>query len=214
MDLSKLFSSLSSLFLKVEDKRSDVPKLPPINQDFMFDGKSGKQYTNPRYNLDSFKRRLSRIDMVIVHCTAAGSQGWEVPTAEINYAIHPNHISSKGCATASYHFYLSQKGNIWQLVSMNYYTWNCSGQNPNSVAICINHDGFKESQITKEMYSSLVDTICYVFDFLDWSYDEYGVREHLHFHRDFANKACPGKLNYEELVKNVSVRLKNWGDSL
>lgn len=214
MELRKFLSVFFNLFSKLKDKQNFKPALPLINQDYMFDGVNGKKYTNPRYNLNNFKRDLFKIDMVVIHCTAAGSQGWEVPTAEINYAIHPNHISKKGCATASYHFYINQKGNIWQLVSMNYYTWHCSGQNTNSVAVCINHDGFKQSQITKEMYSGLVDTICYVFDYLNWSYDEYGVRDHLHFHRDFANKACPGKLVYDDLVMNVSNRLKQWGDNL
>lgn len=213
MNLSELFTNLAGLFTTVKDKVTEI-KIPEINQDYMFDGTEGKQFTNPRYNLNSFKRSLSKIDMAIIHCTASGGKGWEVPTAEINYAIHPNHISSKGCATASYHFYLNQAGNIWQLVSMNYYTWNCSGQNPNSIAICINHDGTTQSQITKEMYNSLIDTICYVFDFMDWSYDLWGVKDHLHFHRDFANKLCPGKLDYEKLASDVSLRLKDWGNNL
>jgi hypothetical protein len=202
----------------MEEAKYDYAKkgirMPEINQDYMVDGTAGSEYINHKYNLENFRRKLYKIDMIIVHCTASGGQGWESPEAEIRYATNPNHISKRGCATASYHFYVNQKGKIWQLVSMNYYTWNCSGQNPNSIAICINHDGFKQSQITNELYNSLVDTICYVADFMDWSYDEYGVRDWLHFHRDFANKACPGMLNYDELVKSVSERLKVWGDNV
>jgi hypothetical protein len=97
---------------------------------------------------------------------------------------------------------------------MGIVTWNAAGHNQDSIAICINHDGFNRDEITPELYKSLVETICHVFDKLDWGYDFYGVQERLHFHRDYSPKACPGKLDKEKLVLDVSERLKTWGDNV
>lgn len=183
-----------------------------INRDFMFDGENGLEFTNPRYDMDDFSRKTSSIDQVIIHCTATDSPAWDDPKACINYDLAPNHISRKGCPFATYHFYVDKMGKVFQLVSMNYFTWNCSGQNRDSVAICINH-GAKFDNVNKEQYSSLVDAICHVFDYMDWGYDYYGVVEHLKFHRQYNNmKTCPGKLDYKKLCEAVSERLKNWGD--
>lgn len=186
---------------------------PKINQDFMFDGtKKTMKFANPAYNVSNYKRKVD-IEQVIVHCTATDSPAWDNPLACINYDLQPNHISRKGCPFATYHFYVNKPGEIYQLVSMNYFTWNVTGQNSDSVAICINH-GAKFDNVSKEQYSSLVDAICHVFDFMDWGYDYYGVVEHLKFHRHYTSmKTCPGKLDYKKLCEAVSERLKNWGDN-
>ena len=95
---------------------------------------------------------------------------------------------------------------------MNIYTWNCASFNRHSVAICINHRADKNN-VTPGQYNSLIDTICYVFDKLDWGYDEYGVRERLFFHRDHnPGKSCPGKLDKQQVLTDVIKRLKTWGD--
>jgi hypothetical protein len=172
--------------------------------------------TSPYYNKKKslVSRDLDVIEQIIIHCTAAGTPAWEDPLTCIKYDLGPNHISRSGLATATYHFYINQKGENWQLVSMGIRTANCSGQNYNSVAICINHNGFNLDEITPELYSSLVDTCCHIFDKLDWGYDFYGVEDRIHFHRDYSPKACPGKLDKKQLIYDVSERLKTWGDSL
>ena len=48
----------------------------------------------------------------------------------------------------------------------------------------------------------------------DWGYDIWGVRDRLHFHRDYSNKACPGELDKTQLQDDVAERLKTWGDQL
>ncbi|MBX7047221.1 MAG: N-acetylmuramoyl-L-alanine amidase [Ignavibacteria bacterium] len=186
-----------------------------INKDYMFDGNTGFNYVNRQdYNLEDFKRKLSDVEVLIVHCTATDSEAWDNPLACIRYDLSPNHISRKGCPFATYHFYVNKQGVVYQLVSMNYYTWNVAGHNRNSVAICINH-GAERDNVSKQQYKSLVDGICYVFDVMDWSYDIHGVMEHLKFHRDYnPNKTCPGKLDYGKLCADVSSRLQEWGDIL
>lgn len=186
------------------------------NTDYMVDTENYKvsPYSNPKRRNDVVKRRLSDIEEIIIHCTAAGTEAWEEPITCIKYDLGSNHISRAGCPVATYAFYINQKGSVWQLVSMEIQTWHCVGHNTHGLAICINHDGVTESEITPDLYSSLVDTICHCFDKLDWSYDLENVEDRLHFHREYANKLCPGKLDKNQLIKSVAERLKSWGDEV
>jgi len=170
-------------------------------------------YANQKYDVQDFTRKHSRIEQIIVHCTATDSKKWDNPEACIDYDLQPNHISRKGCPTATYHFYVEQDGDVSQLVSVYIRTMNCSGQNFNSIAVCINHGGEKDDVIEKEQYDSLVNTICYVFDYMDWSYSADSVNDRLHFHKDYSNKLCPGvNLDKKKLISDVIERLKMWGD--
>lgn len=170
-------------------------------------------YANKKYNVRDYIRSHSRIEQIIVHCTATDSQKWDDPEACINYDLQPNHISRKGCPTATYHLYVEQDGDISQLVSFYIKTMNCSGQNQDSIAICINHGGEKDDVVEKEQYDSLINAICYVFDFMDWSYSENSVDDRLKFHNQYSNKLCPGiNLKRDNVVKDVIERLKTWGD--
>ena len=170
-----------------------------INQDFMFDGVTGYEFTNRKYNTANYKRNLDMIQEVIVHCTGSDSEKLEDPMTLIKYDLMPNHISRKGCPFATYHFYVNKAGEIFQLVSMNYYTWNCKGHNQYSVAVCINHSGEKDN-VTKEQYASLVDSIKYIFGRLGWDLTSAELNSKLHFHREYANKLCPGKIEKQDLI--------------
>lgn len=184
-----------------------------IDKTLMVDFDS-RGYANQKYRLENFKRELSDVEKIIVHCTATDSPAWDNPEACINYDLSPNHISRSGCPTATYHFYVNKKGEAFQLVSMNIKTWNCAGQNSDSVAVCINHGGIKNN-VTQEQFNSLAETICYIFDKLDWDYSEESVRDRLYFHRDFTNlKTCPGKIDKNELIFSVIEKLKDYGDNV
>lgn len=175
-----------------------------IFQDYMFDGINGKEYTNEKYDTGLFKRNISDIEKVIIHCTATDSERWENPMALIGYDLNPNHISKNGCPYATYHFYINKLGNIYQLVSMNYKCWHCTDQNKYSVAICINHGG-KIENVTEAQYHGLKCAIFYVFNFMEWEMTERSLRYRLYFHRFFANKFCPGFLDYETLIKDLKI---------
>lgn len=171
-----------------------------------------KRLINNKYRTMDFYRSLSDCEKIIIHCTATDSEAWDNPMACINYDLQPNHISKKGCPFATYHFYVNKKGGIYQLVSLNLYTWNVAGHNRDSIAICINHGATKDN-VYNVQYEALIDAIVYVFDLMDWSYSEDNVRERVTFHRDFnPAKSCPGKLNKEQLQNNVIARLKTYGD--
>jgi N-acetylmuramoyl-L-alanine amidase CwlA len=176
--------------------------------------KENRKYVNKNYNLNNYKRELDSIEKIIVHCTATDSTAWDNPMAVINYDLGPNHISRSGCPTATYHFYINKQGEAYQLVSMNIWTWNCAGENRDSVAVCINHGAVKDN-VTPEQYNSLVECICYIFDILDWGYDAESVRERLFFHRDFNSmKSCPGKIDKGKLIESVIQNLAGYGDNV
>lgn len=191
-----------------------------INQDYLFDGTNGKEFTNKLYSnteIESNYRPLSRIEKIIVHCTATDSENWDNPLTCVNFDIRPNGgnpaLPRRGCPFATYHFYVNKKGEIAQLVSMNYQTMNCKNHNRDSVAVCINHGAVKNN-VNEEQYEALIETICHIFDFLDWNYSEESVKESLFFHRDFnPGKTCPGKLDKTKVLNDVIEKLKTMGDN-
>lgn len=174
-----------------------------INQEFMFDGVGGYEFTNNKYNPGNYRRDMEMIQEVIVHCTGSDSMKLENPMTLIKYDLSPNHISRKGCPFATYHFYINKAGEIFQLVSMNYYTWNCKGHNQYSVAVCINHGGTKKN-VTMEQYESLIETIKYIFGKLGWALTPAELNSKLHFHREYANKLCPGKIERDKLIVDLT----------
>lgn len=172
------------------------------NKDFLFNGEKGLEFTNKKYNPDNYLRDVKLIKEIIIHCTATDSIAFENPINLIKYDINPNHISRKGCPFATYHFYINKAGEIFELIDINYYCWHCKGHNQYSVAVCINHSG-KYNNVTPQQYKSLIETIIYLFGILNWVLEENSIKNKLFFHRDFANKLCPGKINKEELIKDI-----------
>lgn len=133
----------------------------------------------------------------------------------IKYDLGPNHIFRSGCPTCTYHFYVDQQGEVDHAVSVYLKTIHAGVQNSNSIAICINHGGESNDIIEKEQYAALIDTICYVMDFMDWDYSLQSVMERIHFHRDYSPKLCPGaNLNKADVHSDVAHRLKTWGDNV
>lgn len=190
-----------------------------INKDYLFDGNEGWDFTSKNYSKSDIlenRRPLSRIEKVIVHCTATDSENWDDPTACINFDIHGNsgnpRLPKKGCPTATYHFYINKKGEAFQLVSMNFQTINARGHNRDSVAVCINHGAVKDN-VTQEQYESLIEVICHIIDFLDMPYEMDELRSILYFHRQLdSSKTCPGKLDYEKVLNDVVNMLGKRGD--
>ncbi len=190
-----------------------------IDKKYMVDADNYRhsEYVKQSRRQDINFRKSSLIDNVIIHCNAVKENSfekWENPETYLQYDLNPNHISKIGLPVCTYHFIVNRSGEIYQMLSMNIISAHCKGQNMNSIGICINHDGVNEKQITFEMYNSLIYTICNAFDFLDFSYDEYGVEEHFSFHREYANKLCPGKLNKDLMITQISRALLIFGDNI
>lgn len=187
-----------------------------INQDYFTDGKKdGLAYCSLDKMNPSRFRALSAIDEIIIHCTATppkAYKNWDDPRTCINYDLNPNHISRSGLATATYHFYINRKAEVFQLVSMGIITAHCKGHNSNAVAVCINHDGFTDD-VTEEMKTAIAETCAYIFDKLDFAYNEENVNDVIAFHRQYAPKACPGVIDREDIVKRTAAILKTQGDN-
>lgn len=175
---------------------------------YLFDGKKGLKYINPKYNPSNYKRDLSNISEIIIHCTATDSLKWEDPICLIEYDKQPNHISRKGCPFATYHYYINKLGEIFHLIDMRYYTWHCKGRNQYSLAIAINHAG-KKRNVTEAQINSLSETVIHIFEVLGWDIDEEGLQSKVKFHRDYANKLCPGKIEKPELYAKI---LERWAE--
>lgn len=204
-----------------EEAKMAVRSKKEINQRYMVDvdNFNDSPYSNKNYDVDDYKRGLSQIDKIIIHCTATDSEKWDDPIACISMDIKPNSgnpaLPKKGCPSATYHYYVNKKGDIDQLVSLNIWTMNCKGYNHESVAICINH-GATEDNITDEQYSSLIDAICHVIDVLDFPYAKDEIEDYLFFHRDFnKGKSCPGYfIKKENVIDDVAERLLTWGNNV
>jgi len=190
-----------------------------INTDYLVT--SNNWFASPHVNklyrdsVHKYTRNGSDIEQIIIHCTATDSKVWDDIETLLKYDLGKNHIFKNGCPTCTYHFYIDQQGKIDHAVSVYLKTIHAGVQNGSSIAICINHGGEKDDVIETEQYSALVDTICHVIDFMDWSYEQESVEERLHFHRDYSNKLCPGEnLNKQRLIEDVTHRLKTWGDNV
>ena len=173
-----------------------------LNTDYLFDGDANSPYLNKNHEPSDFKRDMKNIRELIIHCTATDSKAFENPAALINYDIHPNHISRKGCPFATCHFYVNKAGDIFQLVDMKYYCWHTKGHNQYSLAVCINHAGIKDN-VTDKQYSSLIECIIYIFDYLGWEISEESLSSRLHFHREYARKLCPGRIDKLKLIGDI-----------
>jgi N-acetyl-anhydromuramyl-L-alanine amidase AmpD len=190
-----------------------------INQDYLFDGNEGWNYTSKNYSESGIlenRRPLSRIEKIIVHCTATDSEAWNDPIACIKFDTAGNsgnsRLPKKGCPFCTYHFYVNKKGKAYQLVSMNFQTMNARGHNRDSVAVCINHGAVKDN-VTDEQFDALIEVICHIIDFLDFPYDIEELKNIIYFHRQLdSSKTCPGKLDYENVINSVSEKLKTRGD--
>lgn len=173
-----------------------------INTDYIFDGDIESPYLNKKYDPSNFRRDKKNIRELIVHCTATDSIAYENPAALINYDTHPNHISRQGCPFATYHFYINKSGEIFQLVDTGYYCWHTKGHNQYSLAVCINHSGIKNN-VTARQYSSLVRCIIYIFEYMQWDVNKESLLSRLHFHREYARKLCPGKIEKDKLIEDI-----------
>ncbi len=173
-----------------------------INTEYLFDGDLDSPYLNTNYEPSNYKRDLKNIRELIVHCTATDSIAYENPESLIRYDTHSNHISRKGCPFATYHFYITKSGKIYQLVDLHYYCWHTKGHNQYSVAVCINHSGVKNN-VTKEQYESVLRCIVYLFELFNWEISEENLKSKLHFHRDYANKLCPGRIDKLQMIEDI-----------
>lgn len=92
--------------------------------------------------------RKGDISRIVIHCSADDDKPGEDVYGLAKYDINPNHISSKGCFTFTYHYYIEQVGGkirIYRCVDNNTVTWHVGKWNKDSIAIGVDKRGEDEA---------------------------------------------------------------------
>jgi hypothetical protein len=164
---------------------------------------SGSIPKNPNY--DKVPMRSQEISYVVWHCDDA--ENWTHKNL-IEYDLHPNHISPKGCPTPTYTYYIERDGSIWQLTQEVVKTWHsgviskyvdlCPRWNDISLAICFAFKPNKKNPLpVTQMEAGLhLTTEILLRRHVD-SANVKGHRElsgagHVPGHPDRLRKTCPG----------------------
>lgn len=167
-------------------------------------------------------RKLSDIDMIIVHCTAdedlVGSDVYSI----IKYHTNPNHVCASGCWTICYHYYIENVNGetvIWHTVPEEIRTFHAGVWNNRSIGVVIDKrekDEIDENK--KDALVNLLTDLCYTFKINPYT----GIWGHRHLYFTgwvfdtktglvLNKKTCPGILqlnyNFDNLRNDVSTLL-------
>lgn len=175
----------------------------------------------PKYNKRTGvppKRKMSDIDMLIVHCTADEDQVGEDVYSIIKYHTNPNHVCANGCWTICYHYYIENIKNetvLWKTVPEDIITFHAGIWNSRSIGVVI--DKRENDEIDNNKKEALIDILaelCYKFNINPFL----GIWAHRHLYFTgwkidpktgliIQNKTCPGILqksyDFNNLRKDV-----------
>ena len=155
-----------------------------------------------------FQRPIKNITRLTIHHDAIPNNG-RFTDEEVLTNIMKEHVS-RGWAGASYHFWVSKGGNIYQLNNYVDVTWH-DGVNYDSLGICFNgyfHPNYNEKPTEKQLqaFRWLLNHLCTEHPEFPADFDD------IRGHRERKATACPGSLffpyvvEYREKEGNVS-----WG---
>ena len=132
------------------------------------------------------KRELDQIDRIVIHHSATDDGS---PEAYARY-----HVESRGWPGIGYHFVIQKDGGIYQTNRLDTISYHVSGQNTNSIGICLtgNYDKQQPPAVQFQACAQLIAALRQNF-----------VQElDLRAHADFSAKSCPGKnINLEDLSR-------------
>lgn len=135
------------------------------------------------------KRTLDKIDMVVVHHSATATG-----TAEA-YARY--HVSNNGWPGIGYHFVIDKDGTIHQTNELETISYHVSGQNTNSIGICLTGD-YDRQKPPEEQLNKCAQLIAMLRQ-------QIGRPLKIRGHAAFSTKTCPGlHFNMEEIVRRVN----------
>jgi N-acetyl-anhydromuramyl-L-alanine amidase AmpD len=171
---------------------------------------------NPR--LQPRLRRPSDIDRLVLHCTDAAPDWGAMECAR--YDIGPNHISSQGCPTITYTYFVNADGRVQQCLSHTVVSWHVGDWNYRSLGIVLAYRATGNSapppavqlQAAAELFARLCQTLN-----LKPNGNVVGHRElpgtgyHLDAQgRKILRKECPGLLvDLDEFRRETARRLQN-----
>jgi hypothetical protein len=130
-----------------------------------------------------------RVDEVILHHswrpTAAEYHG--EPTIE---SILRYHVEDKHWRNIAYHYLVAPDGTVWLGCPLGVPGTHVSGQNEHSVGVCLILDGDVEPP-SQVQITALCNVLHALFTRFHLDPAE-NFAEHKGFHRDYADKSCPG----------------------
>ena len=130
-----------------------------------------------------------KIKYIIIHHSAVSREKNSEQFEAIN-----NYHRRKGWGIIGYHFLIEPNGRIRVGRNENHIGAHCIGRNHDSLGICLTGN-FDIEDPTKEQEKSLKVLLS---DLLK----EY-KKAQIAYHRNFANKSCPGKLIADDWAKNL-----------
>jgi N-acetyl-anhydromuramyl-L-alanine amidase AmpD len=175
-------------------------------------------------------KKQTTIKKLVVHTT----DGVVTPKGLAKYDIGPNHISSTGCPTITYHYLIKQSGEAFKTADLENVLWHAGNHNPESIAIALIykqdhdweelavkkealHDPGPDNRPSEEAYTKLVDlltALCIEHDLNE--HDIYGHRELSGTGTIIVNgglvfrKTCPGmSVNLDLLRSQVKDQLSS-----
>ncbi|MEO0338111.1 MAG: peptidoglycan recognition family protein [Bacteroidota bacterium] len=121
-------------------------------------------------------RLLEQIDQIVIHHSATTSGSPE------SYARH--HVENNGWPGIGYHFVIQKDGEVFQTNELDTISYHVSGQNTNSIGICLTGHYDKQQPPTIQLQKCAQLVVALRQKFL----------RHLDIkgHRDFSTKTCPG----------------------
>jgi N-acetyl-anhydromuramyl-L-alanine amidase AmpD len=130
--------------------------------------------TNPGKNYDH--RSIHQIDLVVVHHSATSSGD---PWSYAKYHVEKNDWPGIG-----YHYVIQPDGTIYQTNDLDTVSYHTSGENANSIGICLTGN----FDVQKPSFKQLESLIWLIRDLNQYL----GRRLQIQGHNQYSAKSCPG----------------------
>jgi len=134
------------------------------------------------------KYNNNKADKIILHHTGGTDSNPLLDTSNHTFAtVEKWHVKNKGWLAIGYHFFIEKNGKVYQGRPIKMNGAHTVGQNKTSIGVCLagNFDSKRPSEAQNASLRALIKK-------LDLP---------LHYHREYANKTCPGKNILDEMKK-------------
>ena len=98
------------------------------------------------------ERDSSAIDTIVLHCTAMPDWNvWETA----RYHTGPNHISSCGCPTIAYAYFVEPDGLLYRCLRHEVRSWHVGPWNDRAVGVCLAYEAGSEPLPSRQMVAAV-----------------------------------------------------------
>ena len=96
-------------------------------------------------------RGLHQVKNIVIHHSAVdGKSPWQIA----RFHVESNHLDTGGAPAIAYHFYITERGKIYQTNPLDAVSWHVKNHNTESIGICLSGN-FDNHPPTKEQKRSL-----------------------------------------------------------